>query len=242
MKKHLHLVLNGKGGVGKSFFAVNYVQYLKDKTIAHVAFDTDNENSTLKRFHPDSTFLNIADPRQLDLIFDTLATKSLAVVDCRAASTDLLFDHFTETGAVEVLAGLNTGLTFIMPVNHEADSVDQIQRVVEEFDARARYLILRNAVHSDSFAIYDGSEVRRKLLGPLDAGEITMTRLQPWLVESLNRTNISITQAVRHPEFSLLDRQRLIMWQRRLYEQIDSVAELLFDAPINEDKSHERPA
>jgi len=28
MNKRLNLILNGKGGVGKSFFAVNLVQYL----------------------------------------------------------------------------------------------------------------------------------------------------------------------------------------------------------------------
>ena len=52
--KRLDLILNGKGGVGKSFFAVSFVQFLKDKSIAHVAIDSDNENSTLKRFHPDT--------------------------------------------------------------------------------------------------------------------------------------------------------------------------------------------
>jgi hypothetical protein len=63
------LILNGKGGVGKSFFAVNFVQYLKDKGIAHVAIDSDNENSTLKRFHPDTRFLDLSKRRGLDGIF-----------------------------------------------------------------------------------------------------------------------------------------------------------------------------
>ena len=45
--KRLDLIINGKGGVGKSFFAVNFTQFLKDKGIAHVAIDSDNENSTL---------------------------------------------------------------------------------------------------------------------------------------------------------------------------------------------------
>ncbi len=56
MKKRLILILNGKGGVGKSFFAVHFIQYLKDGQIAHAAFDSDDENSTLKRFHPGSGF------------------------------------------------------------------------------------------------------------------------------------------------------------------------------------------
>ena len=54
MKRQLNLILNGKGGVGKSFFAVNLVQFLKDKGVPFAACDSDNENSTLKRFHPDT--------------------------------------------------------------------------------------------------------------------------------------------------------------------------------------------
>ena len=70
--KRLILILNGKGGVGKSFFAVNFVQFLKDKGIAHVAIDSDNENSTLKRFHPDTRFLDLSKRRDLDAIFAAL--------------------------------------------------------------------------------------------------------------------------------------------------------------------------
>ena len=42
--KRLDLILNGKGGVGKSFFAVNFVQFLKDRNIEYAAWDCDNEN------------------------------------------------------------------------------------------------------------------------------------------------------------------------------------------------------
>ena len=70
--KRLDLILNGKGGVGKSFFAVNFVQFLKDKGLAHIAIDSDNENSTLKRFHPDTRFLDLDSRRELDGIFAAL--------------------------------------------------------------------------------------------------------------------------------------------------------------------------
>ena len=85
MQKQFNAVINGKGGVGKSFFAVNFVQYLKDNAIAHIAVDTDNENSTLKRFHPEALFLNIADPTEIDSVFDMLDKTDLVVMDCRAA-------------------------------------------------------------------------------------------------------------------------------------------------------------
>lgn len=86
MKRQLNLILNGKGGVGKSFLAVNFIQFLKDKSVQFTACDSDNENSTLKRFHPEAQFINLAQSRSLDEMFRALERTDLAVVDCRAAS------------------------------------------------------------------------------------------------------------------------------------------------------------
>jgi|SRR5580698_8781560 cellulose biosynthesis protein BcsQ len=104
--KRLDLMLHGKGGVGKSFFAVNFVQFLKDKGIAPIAIDSDNENSTLKRFHPDTRFLDLNNRRELDGIFTALEKADLVVMDCRAASTDLFIDYFTEIDLSAVLSEL----------------------------------------------------------------------------------------------------------------------------------------
>ena len=94
MHKQINLVINGKGGVGKSFFATNFVQYLKDCGIAHCAIDSDHENSTLKRFHPEAEFINLEHRREIDRVFTTAETSDLLVIDCRAACTDLLIDFF----------------------------------------------------------------------------------------------------------------------------------------------------
>jgi cellulose biosynthesis protein BcsQ len=225
--KRLDLILNGKGGVGKSFFAVNFVQFLKDKAIAHVAIDSDNENSTLKRFHPDAQFLDLGNRRELDGIFTSLEQANLVVMDCRAASTDLFIDYFTEIDLATVLNALGAALTLVMPVNHEADSVDQIQRLADQFGTQCNYLVVRNAAHSDSFALFESSEVRGQLKNRFGGREIAMSRMQDWLVEALNAENLTITTAIKHPAFSLLDRQRLQTWQRRLYAEVESVAGLL---------------
>ncbi len=113
-----------------------------------------------------------------------------------------------------------------MPVNHESDSVDQIQRLADQFGKQCGYVVVRNAAHSDSFALFESSEVRAQLKDKLGGREIAMTRLQDWLVEALNAENVTITAATKHPAFSLLDRQRLQTWQRKLYAEIESVAEL----------------
>jgi cellulose biosynthesis protein BcsQ len=225
--KRLVLILNGKGGVGKSFFAVNFIQFLKDKGIVHVAIDSDNENSTLKRFHPDARFLDLDSRRELDGIFTALEKTDLVVMDCRAASTDLFIDYFAEIDLATVLNAMGAALTLVMPVNHEADSVDQIQRLTDQFGKRCGYVVVRNAAHSHSFALFEASEVRAQLKEKLGGREIGMARLQDWLVEMLNAENVTITVAAKHPAFSLLDRQRLQTWQRRLYTEIETVADLL---------------
>jgi len=228
--KRLDLILNGKGGVGKSFFAVNFVQFLKDKGIAHVAIDSDNENSTLKRFHPDTRFLDLADRRGLDGIFSALEKSNLVVMDCRAASTDLFIDFFTVIDLSAVLSAMGAALTFVMPVNHEADSVDQVQRIADQFGNKCGYVVVRNAAHSDSFELFEDSEVRSLLKDKLGGQEIAMTQLQDWLVVALNQENVTVTAAAKHPAFSLLDRQRLQTWQRKLYAEIESAAGLLLPA------------
>ena len=230
MIKRLDLILNGKGGVGKSFFAVNFVQYLKDRNIEYAACDCDNENSTLKRFHAEVEFFNLEGRHALDPIFKSLDKADLVVVDCRAASTEVFFNYFDEIELRTTLQDLSATLTIIIPVNHETDSVDQLQRLVNKLGDACSYVVLRNEVHDDTFAVYDQSVIRKRLRKELAAKEITMTKLQPFLVEELSLKNMTITSAIKDGELHLLDRHRLQTWQRKLYAEIESAAELLLPA------------
>jgi hypothetical protein len=240
MKRRIDLILNGKGGVGKSFFAVNFIQYLKDNSVRHAAIDTDNENSTLKRFHPESLFVDLTKPTAIDALFSELNTHPLVVVDCRAASTDIFLEYFTELNVFEVLRELDAALTLISPVNHEPDSVKQVQVLAERLNANASYVIVRNHSFTDEFAIYDKSKTRNRLLSELSAKEIAMPKLQDWLVVGLNQANCTITASLRNSHFSVMDRQRLKNWQRKFNEQVESARDLLL--PTQPRRSREKEA
>ena len=86
---------------------------------------------------------------------------------------------------------------------------------------------MKNEAHSDAFKIYDGSKTRRHVVDALHAREITMPRMYDWLVTALNEHNTSVTDALTHPAFNLLDRQRLKSWQTRFYRQLYRAADLL---------------
>lgn len=227
MKRHIDLVLNAKGGVGKSFFAVNFVQFLKDRKVEHLAVDTDNANSTLKRFHSETVFVNLNQRQELDTLFTALEKHQLVIVDGRAASTDQFLDYFAEIVLPDLLAQLKASLTLVIPVSHEADSVAQAKVLSEALAGACQYIVVKNEGLTDRFALYEGSQIRKRILGELGGHEIVMPRLYDWLVATLNAESLTATHAVQNGKLSLMDRQRVKSWQQRFYEQIESAKEVL---------------
>jgi hypothetical protein len=151
----------------------------------------------------------------------------LVVIDCRAASTDLFIDFFDEVGLAEVLHAIEARLTVVCPVNHEADSVEQLRILSDALGNSCRWVVVKNEAHSDAFKLYETSKTRRHLPETLHAREIAMPRLHDWLVALLNEHNVAITATLQHPSFNLLDRQRLKHWQTNFYKQIETASDLL---------------
>jgi MinD-like ATPase involved in chromosome partitioning or flagellar assembly len=237
MKKRLILILNGKGGVGKSFFAVNFVQYLKDHEISHAAFDSDDENSTLKRFHSEAQFIDAGQPTEIDKVTFALADSDIVVVDCRAASTRIFLNYFEETRLPDILEKLGARLTIACPVNHELDSIYQIQKLVNAIGGKVDFVIIRNEVHGEGFDLFDKSKLRQKLLNDLGAKEIQVTQMRKWLVEGLQKSKLTVTAAKANEDFSFMDRQRLKLWQETFYAQIETVKEFLLPTDAAQPKN-----
>lgn len=237
MQKKFNTIINGKGGVGKSFFAVNFVQYLKDNGIPCTAVDTDNENSTLKRFHPEALFLDIEDPTEIDAVFATLDKANLVVMDCRAASTDIFLDYFDEVKIFDLLKSMGASLNLIMPVNHETDSLEQIRNISDRLNKNANYVIVKNEALSGRFDNYDQSVTRARIMNDLGGREIVMPKLYDWLVSALNRHDLTISAACKSSLFDFFNRQRLQNWQHGFYGELQSVRDLLLPATPKPTKS-----
>jgi CobQ/CobB/MinD/ParA nucleotide binding domain len=227
MPKRIDFIMNGKGGVGKSFFATHFAQALKDHSMQPYLIDTDCTNSTLKRFHAEADFVDLAKPKHIDGIFEALQKQRLIIVDGRAASTDYLLEYFAEIVLTDTLRMFNAELTLILPIHSEADSVEQLRLITSSLGKTVKYVIVKNQSHSERFDIYDESQTRVRLLNELSACEITMPRMHDWLVAMLNKHGVTTTGAQKHDAFTLLDRQRLKHWQRQFCEQITLAKHLL---------------
>jgi hypothetical protein len=107
-----------------------------------------------------------------------LATSDLLVIDCRAASIGLFSDFFDEVGLSEVLGSFDARLTVVCPVNHEADSVEQLRILSDALHDRYDWVVVKNEARSESFKIYDGSKTRRHYGKGIAPGRPTRINLE----------------------------------------------------------------
>ena len=100
----VHFIMQGKGGVGKSFVAFNLAQFLRDQDPGTICIDTDPLTPTLSRFKAfDPRHIQIADHAAVDLYkFDEMieiiiGTSSDVVIDTGASTflplSGYMLDH-----------------------------------------------------------------------------------------------------------------------------------------------------
>jgi len=108
--KSVHITLQGKGGVGKSYVSSLLTQYLRSKELPVIAIDTDPINSTLAGYKAlDVKTLSllsegVINERQFDkLMEEIVAEDSHFVVDNGASSFIPLSNYITENSAIDVM-------------------------------------------------------------------------------------------------------------------------------------------
>lgn len=224
--RRLILIAMDKGGVGKSFFSILLVQWLQARGVPFLSFDPDYQNSTLTRFVPDSQFLDIRHSENLDRIIEVMEGAPLVLVDGVGSQQRIFLDWLEETNLLALKDSMNLALTLVLIVEEDKDTVHQAGEAVRRIGPDADYLVVRNQKQSSLFRIYDESRAR-KALATCDAREITLPRLEEHLVHFLQRSSFTIRRALDSNELFLIDRQRLVAYQRMIFEQLEQAQKLL---------------
>lgn len=215
-----------KGGVGKSFFLINLADWLAEKNLRALCFDTDWASGTLTRFHPDARFLTNSDEEGFQEILNSLDEADLVLVDGSPASIPELVDWIGNNGLPGDRSLGEIGVTFVCMVEEDKDTVFQAGEICRRLGASVDWLAVRNLKTSPATEIYDNSKTRQELLR-LGAGEITIARL-PWnLLSIMQRTSKSLSGLMQDKSLSLLERHRLRSYQERLFEQFAAMESVL---------------
>ena len=196
-----------KGGVGKSFWTVNYVQWLTDTRRVFRAIDPDNTNSTLTRFHPNSLFVDVSNPESMDQIALSFDEVPLVAVDGMGGQKGVFLKWMESVDLFSIAPELGIQITFVIVVDEDKDTVFQAGETLKQIGKEVDWVIVRNLKTVGKTSMWDKSDAR-KLAYDLGAREITFPKFDEHLVARLQEANMPISRAVDDTRFNLLDRQR----------------------------------
>lgn len=226
----IHLIGGEKGGVGKSVVARVAAQYLIDKNIPFLGFDTDRSHGSLLRFYTDYASPVVVDRYEsLDAIVEA-ATENpdkRILVDLAAQTHDPLVKWMDDSGVLETAEELGVAFHYWHVMDSGKDSVDLLKKLLDRFGARLNYVLVLNQLRGENFDIFDKSGERERAAA-LNAQVITLKRLHEPVINKIDAGSTSFWAAKNKSEtdvkgLGLLERQRVKVWLRNAYEEIDRV-------------------
>ena len=226
----IHLIGGEKGGVGKSVVARVVAQYLIDKNIPFLGFDTDRSHGSLLRFYTDYASPVVVDNYEsLDTIVEAAVEHpdKRVLVDLAAQTHEPLVKWMDESGVLEAAEELQVSFCYWHVMDSGKDSVDLLKKLLDRFGARLNYVIVLNQLRGENFDIFNQSGERERVLGP-DGCIITLKRLHEPVMTKIDAGSTSFwaaknKSATNVKGLGLLERQRVKLWLRDAYEQIDTV-------------------
>lgn len=154
---NVHIVLQGKGGVGKSLAASMLAQFLTSRGETPLCIDTDPTNATFAGFKA----LNVRklalledgdiNPRNFDAMMELIAgSKEAVVVDSGASTYNPLSAYMFDNGVPEVIADLGHKLvlhTIVVGGQALVDTLAGFASVAEAFPDPAAIVVWLNPYH-----------------------------------------------------------------------------------------------
>jgi hypothetical protein len=227
---NIHLIGGEKGGVGKSLVARILAQYLIDKQLPFLGFDTDRSHGALLRFYAGFASPVLVDRYEaLDSIIEAAVAQPdrRILVDLAAQTHEPLAKWIDESGVLDLADEAGLALYYWHVMDTGKDSVDLLAKLLDRYGARLRYVLALNQLRGDDFSILKKSGVEARAL-TLGAATVIIKRLHDSAIQKIDATNSSFWAAKNASDkenagLGLMDRQRVKMWLRSAYQEIDGV-------------------
>src|SRR6202140_2020640 len=234
----IHILLQGKGGVGKSLISAILSQYLLSKGQDVRGIDADPVNQTLSEYRGLAVSrLNLlkqgsVDQREFDLLMERILTETgTFVVDTGASTFIPLWHYLLENKGLDFLLGRGCQV-FVHTVITGGQSLGD---TLSGFDQLAETTRQRNLVvwlneyfgevkqHGASFpemAVYRTH--REKIHGVVAIVRRNADTFGRDVEEMISR-KLTFDEAVNGADFTIMAKQRLRVIQRDLFEQLDTI-------------------
>jgi hypothetical protein len=226
---NIHFIGGEKGGVGKSLVARILAQYLIDKELPFLGFDTDRSHGALMRFYSGFASPVLVDRYEaLDAIIEAAVAQPdrRVLVDLAAQTHEPLARWMDESGVLELAGEAAFELHYWHVMDAGKDSVDLLAKLLDRFGNRLRYVLVLNQLRGDDFSILtkSGQEARALALG---ARKVSIKRLNEAAIQKIDASSSSFWAAKNSSDkevtgLGLMDRQRVKLWLRAAYQEIEA--------------------
>jgi hypothetical protein len=226
---NIHFIGGEKGGVGKSLVSRIVAQYLIDKNMPFLGFDTDRSHGALMRFYEGYASPVLVDQYEaLDKIIEAAVDQPgrRILVDLAAQTHDPVVKWMDDAGVVNLADELGLELFYWHVMDSGKDSVDLLKRLLDRFGTGLRYVLVRNQIRGNDFSALENSGEQARALA-LGAKIVSIKRLHDGVIQKIDAGSSSFWKAKTSDKDSsglgLMDRQRVKMWLRDAYREMDEV-------------------
>ncbi len=225
---HIHFIGGEKGGVGKSLVSRILAQYLIDHERPFLGFDTDKSHGALMRFYAGYASPIVVDRYEsLDAIVEAAAEQPdrSILVDLAAQTQDALTQWMDESGLLELSSEMGIALTYWHVMDSGRDSVDLLKKLLDRFGSRLNYVLVQNQIRGDNFDILEASGEKQRALS-LHARIIHIKRLHEASMVKIDGHSSSFWSATQRADehaLGILERQRVKLWLKHAYGEIDTL-------------------
>jgi hypothetical protein len=234
----VHLVLQGKGGVGKSMISAILGHYFQHRKTTPHCFDTDPVNATFAQYQAlGAEHINVLrrgaiHDKRFDELFEKICQiKGVCIVDTGATTFVPLWNYILENDILAFLAGQSRRVfvhSVVVGGQAMTDTLNGFKRLAETTTEKNVIVwlneyfgeISKDGKSFEQFRVDE--EQAHKLLGTVRIRERNPNTYGDDMRQMLSQ-RLTFEEAIRLAEFSLASKQRLTIIRREFFEQLDRI-------------------
>lgn len=239
MHNTVHFVLQGKGGIGKSFVSTLLAQYFAGEGAQLICFDTDQENTTFAHYKA----LNVShvavmdesrvvDAKKFDALMEDLLTKEgTFVIDTGANTFSNLLAYIVENDVIGLLQE-NGRKVFIHTIvgggDTLLDTANGFNSIAQGVDAS---LVLWMNEHFGKMKTDDGKDFTETKVFKNHQGKLTGVVMLHARnsstfgddIKKMNTKRITVGEVMQSDDFSIMEKQRIKTISRDVFDQLKKI-------------------
>jgi len=240
--KNVHMVLQGKGGVGKSLTAVLLAQYLKSKGGEVICVDTDPVNATFTQYGSlNVAHVEIAEngnviQRKFDPLMELIiATDAEVVLDNGAATFMPLTRYLRENDIFKIIAESGKQVfvhTVLTGGQAKTDTYNGFASLLNTVNDFAKVVVWQNEYFGKveyeghpitSSKLYKDSDKAGKIAGLVKIVDRSQSDTFVGDMQQMTSANMTLEDVMASPDFSFLAKNRLKKVVTEVFAELDKV-------------------